>query len=96
VRDTHDDYAHEVARVLRASGVRVAVDEASEPLGARIRRAKLEKIPYILAVGDSDVAARTIGVNKRGDNDPRRDVPLDDFVRDVTREIADHGSPEDH
>ena len=63
VRDDHDAYAGEVAEALRADGVRVGLEEANEPLGARIRRAKLEKIPYILVVGDDDVA----GANARGE-----------------------------
>ena len=57
---------HKVADRLRAVGVRVAVDPADEPLGARIRQAKLQKMPYILVVGDDDVAAGTVGVNRRG------------------------------
>src|ERR1700689_2345254 len=48
VRDDHDDYAFEVAELLRQRGVRVNVEEAAEPLGARIRKAKLEKIPYVV------------------------------------------------
>jgi threonyl-tRNA synthetase len=72
------------------------VEEASEPLGSRIRRAKLEKVPYILVVGDDDVASRTIGVNARGSNDPDRGVVLDTFRERLVDEIATHGSPEDH
>ena len=64
VRDGHDEYAREVAAALRAAGLRGEADEADEPLGARIRRAKLEKLPYVLVVGDDDVAARTVGVNR--------------------------------
>ncbi|NNN00311.1 MAG: threonine--tRNA ligase [Acidimicrobiaceae bacterium] len=96
VRDDHDDYAHSVASALRSVGVRVQVEEASEPLGARIRRAKLEKIPYILVVGDDDVAKGTVGVNARGTNDPDRAVSLDDFRARLVSEIDAHGSPEDH
>ena len=58
VRDEHDDYARDVAAALRAARVRVEVDTADEPLNARIRRWKLEKVPYVLVVGDDDVAAR--------------------------------------
>ncbi len=47
---------------------------ADEPLGARVRNAKLEKIPYILVVGDDDVAAGTVGVNARGSDPPERGV----------------------
>ena len=94
VRDDHDDYAYEVAASLRTRGVRVAVEAASEPLGARIRKAKIEKIPYILVVGDEDVKARTLGVNERGSNNPERGVALADFEERLTVEIAQHGSPE--
>ena len=94
VRDVHDEYARTVVDALRADGVRVECEEASEPLGSRIRRAKLEKIPYILVVGDTDVAAATVGVNARGSNDPERDVALAAFRARLSEEIAAHGSPE--
>jgi len=94
VRNDHDDYAFEVAKVLKSSGVRVTVDTANEPLGARIRKAKLEKLPYIVVVGDDDVADRTVGINARGSNDPERGVSLSDFVNRIAAEIAEHGRPE--
>jgi len=94
VRNDHEAYAYEIDATLRSSVVRVSVDPASEPLGARIRRAKLEKIPYILVVGDSDVAARSVGVNRRGSNTPERDVALDGFVADLLEEIEARSSPE--
>jgi threonyl-tRNA synthetase len=94
VRNDHDDYAYEVATLLRAQGVRVTVDEASEPLGARIRKAKLEKIPYVVVVGDDDVAKGTLGVNARGSNDPERGVTVGTFSERLVEEISTHGSPE--
>ncbi|HUV57570.1 MAG TPA: threonine--tRNA ligase [Acidimicrobiales bacterium] len=96
VRDDHDDYAHEIAQALREAGARVQVEAASEPLGARIRKAKMEKIPYILVVGDDDVASGTFGVNARGSNDPERAVALSAFRDRLVEEIAQHRSPEDH
>ena len=95
VRDDNDEYAAMVASRLREHDVRVDVDPASEPLGARIRRAKMEKIPYIVVVGEDDVARGTVGVNARGSADPVRDVPLDSFVERLVDEIAAHGAPED-
>jgi threonyl-tRNA synthetase len=95
VRDVHDDYAREVAQLLRGDGLRVAVELASEPLGARVRRAKLEKIPYVLVVGDDDVGTATVGVNARGSNDPERGVAIDEFRRRVSEEILAHARPED-
>ena len=95
VRDDHDEYANYVASALRLDHVRVAVEVATEPLGARIRKAKLEKVPYILVVGDDDVEKGTLGVNARGSNDPQRGVTLAEFSARLLEEIAVHGSPED-
>jgi threonyl-tRNA synthetase len=95
VRNDHDAYARYIADALALDGVRIHIDEASEPLGARIRKAKLEKIPYILVVGDDDVEKGTLGVNARGSNDPERGVTLSAFRERLVEEIAAHGSPED-
>jgi len=94
VRDDHEGYAHKVADRLRAVGARVEVDPADEPLGARIRRAKLLKIPYILVVGDDDVHAGTVGVNRRGSDRPDRGVELTSFTEDLELEIAERRLPE--
>ena len=83
-----------MARTLRDGGVRVSLDEASEPLGARIRRAKMEKVPYVLVVGDDDVAQGTVGVNARGSNDPSRGVSVADFATALAAEILAHGRPD--
>jgi threonyl-tRNA synthetase len=94
VRNDHDDYAYEVAEMLRQRGVRVSVEEATEPLGARIRKAKLEKIPYVIVVGDDDVANATLGINARGTNDPERGVSVETFATRLEHEIRNHASPE--
>jgi threonyl-tRNA synthetase len=75
---------------LRRAGLRVDTDEATEKLGSRIRKAKLEKLPYVLVVGDDDVPAGTVGVNARGGEGPERGVAVDAFVERVTVEIAAH------
>ncbi len=76
VRDDHGGYAAEVVAALAAAGLRAEASTADEPLGARVRRAKLERLPYVLVVGDEDVAAGTVGVNPRG-GDPERGVSLE-------------------
>ena len=88
VRDDHDHYAAEVADALVALGLRADVVEASEKLGNRIRKAKGEKVPYVLVVGDDDVTARTVGVNPRG-GEVERDVDLDAFARRLVDEVDD-------
>jgi threonyl-tRNA synthetase len=95
VRDDHEPYAHKVADRLRAVGARVTVDPADEPLGARIRRAKVLKIPYILVVGDDDIHAGTVGVNRRGSDRPERGVEVTGFTESLEREIAERRLPED-
>jgi threonyl-tRNA synthetase len=80
VRSDHHSYAWRLVDRLQADGFRGDLAEADEPLGARIRRAKLEKIPFVLVVGDDDVSHGTVGVNARGSERPERDVPADDFV----------------
>ncbi len=88
VRDDHDAYAVRIADRLRAEGFRADVVEASEPLGGRIRKAKLEKLPYVLVVGDDDVANGTVGVNARGSERPERDVHVDAFVERLRADVA--------
>src|SRR3954452_7330509 len=87
VRNDHDAYAMRIADRLKGDGFRVQWEAADEPLGARIRRAKLQKLPYILVVGDEDVEAGTAGVNARGSNAPDRGVPIDDFVERLQAEV---------
>ena len=94
VRGDHEGYAHKVADRLSAVGARVSVDPADEPLGARIRRAKLLKVPYILVVGDDDVAAGTVGVNRRGSERPVRGVEVVAFTEQLEQEIAERRLPE--
>ncbi len=94
VRDDHVAYAHKVADRLRAVGVRVTLEPADEPLGARIRRAKVLKVPYILVVGDEDVHAGTVGVNRRGSDRPERGVELSAFTEALELEINERRVPE--
>lgn len=88
VRDDHQPYADEVVGELNALGIRVDVVDATEKLGNRIRKAKNEKLPYVLVVGDDDVAARTVGVNPRG-GEVDRGVGLDAFAQHVLDEVDD-------
>jgi threonyl-tRNA synthetase len=65
VAERHQEYGHEVAEVLRGLGVRVSVDDRSEKMGYKIREAQVQKVPYMLVVGDKEVAARTVSVRHR-------------------------------
>jgi len=87
VRSDHHDYAGKLVERLKGDGFRADTVEADEPLGGRIRKAKLEKIPHVLVVGDDDVAGSTVGDNPRG-GAVERDLPVDTFVERLRAEIA--------
>jgi threonyl-tRNA synthetase len=89
VADRHDAYAFRVADRLKAEGYRAEVIDAhTDTLGARVRRAKTQKVPYVLVVGDEDADAGTVGVNRRGSDTPERGVSADDFAERLAAEVA--------
>ena len=89
VRDDHDAHARLLVASLRARGYRADMVEADEPLGGRIRKAKLEKLPYVLVIGDDDVAHSTVGVNPRG-GEVERNVSFETFVEHLAADVAGH------
>ena len=86
VTNDHVAYAVRVADRLRADGLRAEVSDADEKLGNRIRKAKTEKVPYVLVVGDDDVEAGTVGINYR-QAPVERGVPLDEVVSRMRAEV---------
>jgi threonyl-tRNA synthetase len=80
VTDRAHPFAQEVARKLQEEDLRVETDLRNEKLGLKIREAQLQKIPYMLIVGDKEVAARTLSVRQL-DGTETKDVPWDEFVR---------------
>jgi threonyl-tRNA synthetase len=91
VADAHEEYAADVVAALADADIRVDSVPADDGLGKRIRAAKLEKIPYVLVVGDEDVAAGTVGVNPRG-GEVERGVALQDFVERVRDDVRSVGA----
>jgi threonyl-tRNA synthetase len=88
VAEAHEPYAASVVEALEAAGARVDTSPADDGLGKRIRNAKLEKIPYVLVVGDDDVGAGTVGVNPRG-GEVERGVAVETFVERFLAEVDD-------
>ena len=84
----HDEYAQSVVAQLKKAGFRVDIDHADEQLGKRIRNAKTSKVPYVLVVGDDDVAHQSVGVNPRG-GEVERDVSVVDFIARLSAEVAE-------
>ncbi len=81
------DYGRETAGKLRAAGLRIETDESNEKLGAKIRDAQLRKIPYMLVVGEKEVAAGTVSVRKRTGGD-QVSLSIDEFVAQARAVIA--------
>jgi threonyl-tRNA synthetase len=86
IADRHLDYAREVAAELDKAGLRADVDDRKEKVNYKIREAQLQKIPYMLVVGDREAADRAVAVRsqKKGDLGAR---PLDQFVTDALAEV---------
>ena len=87
VTDRAADYCANAADALRKQGFRAEVDERNEKIGKKIREATLEKIPYMLVVGDRDMEAGTVSVRTRRGEDLGA-MPLDEFAA-VLREVVD-------
>ena len=86
VTDRAADYADEVSAKLDALGFRVEVDGRNEKIGKKIREATLEKIPYMLVVGDRDIENQTVSVRHRSGEDLGA-MSLDDFAAMLTEEV---------
>ena len=86
IADRHLDYANEVVATLRANGLKAEADDRQEKVNYKIREAQLQKIPYMLVVGDKEVTDRAVAVRSRakGDLGAR---PLEQFLTDALAEV---------
>jgi len=89
--DRHVEYGRSVEKDLEAAGLRVELDDRQEKIGYKIREAQLQKVPYMLVVGDREAAEGTVSVRSRtgGDLGAR---PVADFVRAAADEVATRGA----
>ena len=79
IADRHNDAAHDVAVQLKAAGLRVEVDDGSDRMNAKIRNAQLQKIPYMLVIGDREAAESTVNIRLRT-GEQKGTVPLAEFI----------------
>ncbi|MDH7578399.1 MAG: threonine--tRNA ligase [Bacillota bacterium] len=86
VASRHAPYAGEVAHLLEERGIRVEVDDRNERVGYKIREGELEKVPYLLVVGDQEVETRAVRVRARGRGD-QGPADLEQFYRQLKEEI---------
>jgi threonyl-tRNA synthetase len=88
VSDKFAAYADEVVAALRAAGVRAVVDTSQDKLGAKIRLAQIEKVPYMVVVGGKEAESRQVSVRSRKAGD-EGSKPLEEFVERIKQEIGE-------
>lgn len=93
VSEKHDAYAIEVHSALKALGLRSDVDLSSDKLGAKIRNARLERVPYILVVGDKEAENRAVAVRSRDENKDLGSIPLVEFIPRLVTEARPPALP---
>lgn len=86
IADRHQEYAREMMSKLQAIGVRCELDDRSEKTGFKIRSAQMEKVPYMILVGDKDIEAGTISVRSRKNGDEGA-TTIDEFLARIKEEI---------
>lgn len=85
ITDRTLDYAKSVAEKLTLNGIRCEVDTRNEKIGYKIREAKMEKLPYVIVVGDKEAEEGTVNVNKRGVEE-KQTLSVDEFIAKVVKE----------
>ena len=88
ITDRNNDYCDALCEKLRAAGVRCAVDKRQEKTGFKVRAAQLEKVPYMLIIGDNEQAEGTVSVRRR-DSQQNDVMDANDFVAAIAKEIAE-------
>ncbi len=86
IADRHLDYIYDVKKALEKKGMRVEIDDRSEKIGFKIREAQLQKVPYMILVGDKDIENNTVSVRDRKEGDLGA-MSLDDFIAKAVQEI---------
>lgn len=87
IADRHAEYGAKVLEQLEAAGVRASLDQSHDPIKAKIARAEPQKIPYMLVIGDKEIAADAVAVRRHGKGD-LGSMPLVQFVEQISGEIA--------
>ena len=86
IADSHKEYAEKLKEKLEEYDIRIELDEREEKIGYKIREAQLQKIPYMLIVGDKEVEANAVGVRSRKDGDIGA-MSVEDFINKIEEEI---------
>jgi threonyl-tRNA synthetase len=90
IAERHAAYAHQLAKALKELDVRVEVDDRNEKIGYKIREGQVQKVPYMLVVGDKEAETGTVALRKRGEGD-KGTVVFDEFTDSLLEEIRAKG-----
>jgi len=88
IADRHLDYGKKLEKILLKQRIRVELDEDNEKIGSKIRKAELEKIPYMLIFGDQEISNDSINIRKRGEGDQGASS-LEQFISQISKEIEE-------
>jgi threonyl-tRNA synthetase len=91
ISEKHLEYAQKVKQQLEAAGLRVEVDQRNEKMNAKIREFTLQKVPFVLVMGDKEAAADAVSVRTRGKGD-EGSVPLAAFIERAKTLVASRGT----
>jgi threonyl-tRNA synthetase len=89
ISEKHTEYAQKVCRQLQEAGVRIHLDDRNEKMNGKIREHTLQKVPFLLVVGEKEAEAGTVNVRVRGQQQPEGTVPLGQFVERVKKLIVE-------
>ena len=88
IADRHVDYSHEVAKQLKKAGLRVEVDDGNDRMNAKIRKAQLQKVPYMLIIGDQELEAGEVALRLRSGENPGP-MSVETFVERALKDIEE-------
>lgn len=91
ISDKFMDFAHTVKNQLKAAGVRVSIDDRNEKIGKKIRDTELQRVPYMLVVGEKEVSEGRVSIRRQGKGDAGS-MSMEEFVTVITREIKERSS----
>lgn len=89
IADSHIEYAKTIEQRLMANGIRVKTDDRSEKIGYKIREAQLEKVPYMLVVGEKEIESKSVGVRSRKDGDIGA-MKTEEFINKIKDEVENY------
>ena len=89
ITDKQLDYAKDVYQKLLNENIRVEIDSRPEKMGYKIREAQVQKVPYMLVIGDKEIEAKAVGVRNRSEGDLGQ-IPVDEFISKIKDEVKNY------